>query len=246
MSDKQRVKLIALDMDGTLLTPEHEVSERNKKAIQNAMEQGIDVILSTGRSWDTCFPFAEELGLSSYLITANGGQIWTVEKELLQEHLLKTETVEKMYLLAREKNMHCWMISTEKVFRGHAPDNLYDHQWLKFGCASEDKNKLDQMIKELSYNEELELTNSLPTNIEINPKGVSKAQALKFLCEKIGITMDNVMAVGDSLNDIKMIQESGVGVAMGNAQVAIKKVANYTTDTNEEDGVGKAIEKYAL
>jgi Cof subfamily protein (haloacid dehalogenase superfamily) len=92
----------------------------------------------------------------------------------------------------------------------------------------------------------LELTNSLPTNVEANPAGVSKAAALHFLCERMGITMEEVMAVGDSLNDIKMIQASGVGVAMGNAQEAIKNVADFVTDTNNNNGVAKAIERVAL
>lgn len=240
------IKLIALDMDGTLLTSEHEVTERTRKAIKEALGHGIHVVLSTGRGFHTCYPYAEQLRLESYLITANGGQIWTMEKELLDQHLLDTALIEKLYNLGTQVGVNMWMISTNGVFRGEAPDDFYDYEWLKFGCESQDQQKLDIMIKELSHYEELELTNSLPTNVEANPKGVSKAKALHFLCDKIGITMDEIMAVGDSLNDIKMIQEAGVGVAMGNAQEAIKKVANHTTDTNNNDGVAKAIELYVL
>ncbi|RLL46680.1 HAD family phosphatase [Oceanobacillus piezotolerans] len=242
----KEVKLIALDMDGTLLTTKHEVSPRTKQAIEKAMEKGVDVVLSTGRGIGACYPYAEELNLTSYLVTANGGQIWTMEKELLDEHLLETATIEKLWNIGRAQGVFMWMISTEGVFTNEAPDNFYDYKWLKFGCQTDDKEKLDYMVKELSYFEELELTNSLPTNIEANPKGVSKAKALHFLCDKMGITMDNVMACGDSLNDIKMIQEAGIGVAMGNAQEAIKNVAKYVTDTNNNDGVAKAIEKFVL
>lgn len=246
MMENKGIKLIALDMDGTLLTTEHEVSSRTKKAIKEALSQGIHVVLSTGRGFQTCYPYAEQLNLQSYLITANGGQIWTVEKELLDQHLLETELIEKLYNLGTQVGVNMWMISTSGVFRGEFPDNFYDYEWLKFGCESSDKQKLDIMIEELSHYEQLELTNSLPTNVEANPKGVSKARALHFLCEKIGITMDQVMAAGDSLNDIKMIQEAGIGVAMGNAQEAIKKVADHITDSNNEDGVAKAIEKFVL
>lgn len=240
------IKLIALDMDGTLLNTNHEVSDRTKDAIKEALAKDIHVVLSTGRGIRACYPYAELLKLESYLITANGGEIWTVEKELLDQHLHQTETIEKLYHLGKEIGVNMWMISTDGVFNNEAPENFNDYKWLKFGCESKDKDKLDKMIKEMSYYEGLELTNSLPTNVEVNPVGVSKAKALHFLCEKIGITMDNVMAVGDSLNDIKMIQEAGVGVAMGNAQDAIKKVANFVTDTNNNDGVAKAIEKFAL
>ncbi|WP_010094173.1 HAD-IIB family hydrolase, partial [Ornithinibacillus scapharcae] len=137
-------------------------------------------------------------------------------------------------------------IATERFFSGDRPDDLYDYTWLKFGMDSEDTDKLDQAVKELSYFADLEITNSIPTNIEINPKGVSKASALNRVCREIGITMDEVMACGDSLNDMKMIQEAGVGVAMGNAQEAIKKVANHVTDTNDNFGVAKAIEHFVL
>ncbi|MFC4023884.1 Cof-type HAD-IIB family hydrolase [Oceanobacillus longus] len=243
---KQDIKLIALDMDGTLLSDNHEVSERTVKAIEDAMNQGIHVVLSTGRGFQTCYPYAEQLKLQSYLITANGGQVWTVGKELLDQHLLETQLIEKLYNLGTQVGVNMWMISTSGVFRGEAPENFYDYEWLKFGCESQDKQKLDIMVQELSHYEGLELTNSLPTNMEANPKGVSKARALHFLCDKIGITMKEVMAVGDSLNDIKMIQEAGIGVAMGNAQEAIKNVANHITDSNNEDGVAKAIESFAL
>ncbi|MFC3041527.1 Cof-type HAD-IIB family hydrolase [Virgibacillus xinjiangensis] len=240
------IKLIALDMDGTLLTHEHEVTESVKSAIKQALEKDIHVVLSTGRGFITCYPYAESLKLESYLITANGGQIWTVEKELLKQHLLETEKIEKMWEIGESLQLDMWMISTERVFRAERPENFYDYEWLKFGCNSFDEATLDKMVKELSFMDGLEMTNSLPTNIEVNPQGVSKAKALQFVCSEIGIEMENVLAVGDSLNDMKMIQEAGVGVAMGNAQEAIKKAADFITDTNELDGVAKAIEKFAL
>lgn len=240
------IKLIALDMDGTLLNSNHMVDNRTKEAIQKAMDQGVHVVLSTGRSIQTCYSYAEELGLTSYLVTCNGGEVWTMKKELLERHILETDIVEKLWNLGSGLGVYMWMIATERFFSGERPKDFYDYTWLKFGMDSEDTDKLDQAVKELSYFADLEITNSIPTNIEINPKGVSKASALNHVCQKIGITMDEVMACGDSLNDMKMIQEAGVGVAMGNAQEAIKKVANHITDTNNNFGVAKAIEHFVL
>ncbi len=152
-----------------------------------------------------------------------------------------------MWDLCRGLDVNTWLVSTDNIWYGNRrPDNFSDHEWLKLGCDSHDTEKLDEIVKELSYYDDLELTNSLPTNIEINPKGVSKASALERVCEELGITMQQVLAAGDSLNDIKMIQAAGVGVAMGNAQDAIKQAADYVTETNEQDGVGKAIEKFVL
>lgn len=243
MSD---IKLIALDMDGTLLNDDNEVPEANRLAIEKALAKDVHVILSTGRGIDRCHPYAIDLQLPSYIVSANGAEIWTVEKELLQRTPIRLELIEKLYNIARQADVGIWMISTEGVFRKDIPTDLENYEWLKIGCYTEDQQKLDILVKEYSKYEELELTNSLPTNIEVNAKGVSKARALKFLCEKIGITMENVLACGDSLNDIKMIQEAGVGVAMGNAQQAIKNVADYVTVDNNEAGVAEAIEKFVL
>ncbi|MFP3489554.1 phosphoglycolate phosphatase, partial [Staphylococcus sp. SIMBA_130] len=83
-----------------------------------------------------------------------------------------------MYNLGTQVGVEMWMISTSGVFREESPGNFNDYEWLKFGCQSEEKQKLDIMISELSKYEELELTNSLPINVEVNPKGVRKARAL--------------------------------------------------------------------
>ncbi|WP_163970597.1 Cof-type HAD-IIB family hydrolase [Oceanobacillus halotolerans] len=241
------LKLVALDMDGTLLTNKETLSTHTKEIIAKALEQEVHVVISTGRWLDNCYSFAEELNLNSYLISSNGGEIWTMDKELIDRHLLKAEMVEKLYEMAQNLGLNTWMVTTNSVYRdGKRPDDFYIHYWLKFGCDSLEKEKLDEFVNELSYYEELELSNSLPTNVEVNPIGVNKAAALKKVCDLIGISMNNVMAVGDSLNDIKMIQQAGLGVAMGNAQQAIKNVADHVTDTNDHDGVAKAIERFIL
>lgn len=243
----KNIKLIALDMDGTLLTSANEITSATRQAIAQAMAQDIQVILSTGRWLGSCYTYATSLNLNSYLVTANGGEIWTMDKQLLERHLLEPKIVEKMWRLATHLGVNTWMVTTDRVYRdGEVPDNFYTHEWLKFGCDTPDTDKLAKIIEELSYHEELELTNSMPTNIEVNPAGVHKASALERVCKELGITMDNVMAAGDSLNDMKMIQQAGLGIAMGNAQEAIKNAADVITDVNDHNGVAKAIKKFAL
>src|SRR5699024_1171405 len=122
-------------------------------------------------------------------------------KELVEQNLMDAKLVEKMWYLAKDQDVTTWMVSTDELFRNSRPDDFYIHKWLKFGCHTLDKGKLDYMLKELSHMENVELTNSLPTNMEVNPKGVHKANALKSVCKKLGLEMDNVMSVGDSLND---------------------------------------------
>jgi hypothetical protein len=233
-------------MDGTLLNSDEEISDYTQDVIRQALDKNIHIVLSTGRWLKTCYPYAEQLNLNSYLVTANGGEIWTMDLELLDRHLLPAEKVERMWHIGKGVGVHMWMMATDRVFRNTPPESFYYYDWLKFGCNSLEQKKLDQMIEELSYIDGLELTNSMPTNVEANPEGVNKAAALEKVCREIGITMDEVMAVGDSLNDMKMIQEAGIGVAMGNAQEAILKAADVTTDTNDRDGVALAIERYVL
>lgn len=242
----KNIKIIALDMDGTLLNDNKEVPRRNKEAIEKALQQDVHVMLSTGRAFDFSYPYAVELNLPSYHIAANGAEIWTMDKELLRRKSLPKGMIEKLYNIGRQVGAGMWMISSEGAFQEELPEDHEQYEWLKFGCYSEDKKTLDILIKEFSKYEELELANSLPTNIEVNAKGVTKAHALEFLCERMGITMNEVMACGDSLNDIKMIQASGIGIAMGNAQESIKKVADYVTVSNNDGGVAEAIERFVL
>lgn len=104
----------------------------------------------------------------------------------------------------------------------------------------------NEVLKELKEYKELEITNSSPINIEVNALGINKAAALAKVSEKLGFTMENVMAMGDSLNDIAMIEKAGVGVAMGNAQDIVKETADWVTDLNTENGVAKAIRHWVL
>lgn len=243
---EKKIKLIALDMDGTLLTSDEKVTERTRKAITQAIEKDVYVVISTGRWLGSCYPYAESLGLTSYLVTSNGGEIWTMEKELIERHTINPALMEKMWNLGKDYDMGCWMIATDTVWRGERPNDFSEHEWLKIGFDSHNPRNLEKFMQELSHFGGLELTNSQPHNLEINPEGVHKGSALSKVCKKIGITMEEVMSVGDSLNDMKMIQQAGLGVAMGNAQEAIKKAADFETDTNDRDGVAKAIEHFVL
>ncbi|ASS69897.1 phosphoglycolate phosphatase [Bacillus atrophaeus] len=240
------IKLIAIDMDGTLLNDEQLISEGNRQAIREAEDKGVYVVISTGRTLMTCRELAESLKLSSYLITANGSEIWDSEFNLVERQLLHTDHIQMMWDLKNKHNTNFWASTVDKVWRGEFPETITDHEWLKFGFDIEDDDIRNEVLKELKKNKELEITNSSPTNIEVNALGINKAAALAKVSEKLGFTMENVMAMGDSLNDIAMIEKAGVGIAMGNAQDIVKETADWVTDTNIEDGVAKAIRHWVL
>jgi len=240
------IKLIAIDMDGTLLNDEQLISDENRNAIREAEDKGVYVVISTGRTLMTCRELAESLKLSSFLITANGSEIWDSNFNLVERKLLHTDHIKMMWDLRNKHNTNFWASTVNKVWRGEFPENITDHEWLKFGFDIEDDDIRNEVLEELRKNKELEITNSSPTNIEVNALGINKAAALAKVTEKLGFTMENVMAMGDSLNDIAMIKEAGLGVAMGNAQDIVKETADYITDTNIEDGVAKAIRHWVL
>ncbi len=242
-----KIKLIALDMDGTLLNDDGVVSTYTHTIIQKALERGVEVVLSTGRPLPMCATFAEELKLTSYIITSNGAEIWTVNHELIEQHPLDIDQMEMLWKLGNERNLHMWLVATDQVFiNKQRPQNFADHKWLKFGFGDLTETVKRELLSELESMKEIEITNSSLTNLEVNHAGVNKANAIRSICKRLGITMDDVMAVGDSLNDLKMIEQVGIGVAVKNAQQLIIESADHVTDTNNDDGVAKAIEKYVL
>jgi len=244
--EKQDIKLVALDMDGTLLNKAGEISEENRRAIKEAENQGVFVVLSTGRSFATCSDFAKSMELQSYLITVNGSEIYDNQGKLVERNIVDSDSIQWMWELSQKYGTHFWAISCDNIYRAEMPEKIHDSQWLKFGFDTDDENIRKIIMDELVSKGNFEISNSSPTNIEVNAMGVNKAKAIKLVCSLLDITMDNVMAVGDSLNDLAMISEAKVGVAMGNAQEIVKEKADWVTATNEEDGVAKAIRKWAL
>ncbi|QOK28627.1 HAD family phosphatase [Cytobacillus oceanisediminis] len=241
-----QIKLIALDMDGTLLNSRGEIPDENRKAIREAKEKGIEVILSTGRSRLTAGDHSDSLELNSYLITVNGSEIFGPDGESISRTPVDSKIMEWMWNLSQSHKTNFWATSCERVWTNEMPENIHDHEWLKFGFDISDDEIRELIHKELQTKGDLEITNSSLTNIEVNALGINKAKGIQKVTELLGISMENVMAMGDSLNDIAMIEESGWGVAMGNAQGIVKETANAITGTNDEAGVAQAIRKWAL
>jgi 5-amino-6-(5-phospho-D-ribitylamino)uracil phosphatase len=240
------IKLIALDMDGTLLNEHHEVSDENIQAIKEVEKKGVHVVLSTGRSLKTARDYVISLQLSSYLVTVNGSEIWGPNGELVDRNLVSSEHIQWMYDLSRKHKAKFWAISSEENWNNNMPEDILSLEWLKFGFHIEEDEIRDKVLKELKDKGIFEISNSSLKNIEVNAFGINKARGLEKVCRLLGITMDNVMAVGDSLNDIAMITDAGLGVAMGNAQDAVKEASDDITGKNTESGVAQAIRKWVL
>lgn len=243
-----KYKLLALDMDGTLLTDNHQISPITEEWIHKAMAAGVHVCLSTGRGYDEAVPFGKQLGLNTPMVTVNGSEIWKSPSELYHRKLLDYTIISKMYDISRKYDVWFWAFAVEGGYneRNWNPSLLESNQWMKFGYNTEDDELRHRIMMELQNMGGLEITNSSPVNIEINPAGINKASGLHTVCELLHIDMSEVVAVGDSLNDLAAIQAAGLGVAMGNAQIAVKENADVVTASNNDDGIALVIRDYIL
>lgn len=238
-------RLIALDLDDTLLNKNKQVTEESKRWISKAVETGIEVVFATGRGMERVEDIRQTLNLSTSMVLLNGADVWAAPGKPLERHYIGKENIEKLYAMATELGVKFWGYSGEAITRGRDwTDEMLKRDWLKFGMRHPDDAVMNTVREKLELNPTLEVTRSARTNIEISKKGISKETGIRKICEMKDIPMDQVMAIGDNLNDLRLIQAAGLGVAMGNADARLKNVADDVTDTNERDGVAKAIQKH--
>ncbi len=262
------IKLIAIDLDDTLLNTQRHVSPRNRDAIKKARERGVMVTLATGRMYQSALPYAHELGLDVPLITYQGALIKTAlsGEELLHQRIPLKEALEIVRLvedtpvqlnLYVDDELHV----AELTERGQTYANRVRvpihpvgrlSTWLKHAPTKivivHDPETIAGICTEIRsrLGDAVRLTCSWPHFLEISHPEVGKGQALAFFGKRYGIGPEEMMACGDGENDLDMIQYAGLGVVMGNGQDRAKQVADYITRTNDEDGVAEAIEKFVL
>ncbi|MCE3203038.1 Cof-type HAD-IIB family hydrolase [Paenibacillus sonchi] len=242
-----KYRLLALDMDGTLLNDEQQITPKTVEWIKKAMDAGVHVCLSTGRTSRGAMPYAEQLGLETPMIMVNGSEVWRTPSELYRRSLMDVTLVKTMHEMAEQYGTWFWACSVDEVYnRDNWDGDIEGREWLKFGYSTEDDDIRHKLLMRLQDLGGLEITNSSPTNLEINPLGINKASGIREVCKLLGLEMSQVVAVGDSLNDLAAIQQSGFGVAMGNAQEVVKQEADAVVATNNDDGIAEVIQKYIL
>jgi len=264
-------KAVFLDMDGTLLKSDHSVSEQTVQTIQTLTGKGISVILVSARPINAVLPTFRHIGLPAHtpLITLNGSYIVENEQPIFQAMIPPdlTEQVTQQvrpfkatiaYYLQRE-----WFSEVRDAWTDHeqkimdvavevGPIDQLVSNWAarkigpnKMMVMSEPDNiALIQQHLRSVYNGRLNIYPSKATYLEVMDTRGSKSNAVRFVSERLGIAPAEIIAMGDNYNDVEMIRFAGMGVAMGNAPDDIKAVADYVTDTNNNDGVRKAMEKF--
>ncbi|CAG7635377.1 Cof-type HAD-IIB family hydrolase [Paenibacillus allorhizosphaerae] len=244
---KPQYRLLALDLDGTTLTEEKQITEETSTWIKRAENAGVTVVFATGRGTQTTQAYWEQLALQSPMVLVNGAEIWERPNVLKERQTISREHIRRLKALADEWEAHFWGYSVESLTsKRHWTEEMFERDWMKFGIRHYDLPKMERIREIVSGWGELEITRSNIANMEISPKGVTKESGIRKVCEHLGIGMDQVMAVGDNLNDLHLIRAAGLGVAMGNADDELKLEADVMTDTNERAGVAKAIQRYVF
>ena len=265
-----KYKLLVLDLDGTLTNSKKEITRHTKETLIKAQEAGLKVVLASGRPTYGVAPLANELELQKYegyILAYNGGEIidWKT-RELMYEKQLDSDLLPYLYRCAKENDFAIVTYENEYVLT-EKPDDEYvlkeallnvmkikkvdnfleavKHPITKCLIVGE-PSRLALLEKEMyeHLKDRMGVFRSEPYFLELVPKGIDKAQSLAVLLKELGMTKDEMIAIGDGFNDLSMIKFAGMGVAMGNAQQIVKDNADFITLTNEEDGAAYAIEKF--
>ena len=283
-------KLIAIDLDGTLLNSYGQVSEKNRLALKQAQENGAQIVLSSGRSTNSVKNIANDIGDNKYIICGNGSLIYDLQKEeiIYDKFIDKKKTLQitniceqnSIYYNVYTENMVIAKTLSNNVMFYHQenankPDskktkinlveniyeyvqNLENENILKFTISDTSSiifNSIIRKLREIKNIDVLDVAHMSRKIIkagteevsleyyytEITSKDVDKWKAIEWLAKELDIKEKEIMAIGDNVNDKLMIENAGLGVAMGNSAPYIKEIANKVVSNNNEDGVAEAI-----
>lgn len=259
-----------MDLDDTLLRDDLTISPRVVKAIQIARAQGVVATIATGRTPVSMKRYAQQLKIDVPVITFHGALIQqALSGEILFRRALPNRLAGEIVAGLLPKGIHVQLYMGDRIFVQE--ENAWSRDYARIANVAIEKTELLTLLAEttegvekiLLIGEEAELdllapslkaaygrtvhfTKSKPHFLEMTDIAVNKGVALDALAKRFGIAQADVMAIGDSFNDLEMIRYAGLGVAMGNARPEILEAADIITTTNEEDGVAEAIEKYVL
>lgn len=266
--DKRSIKIVAIDLDGTLLDPEGVLSEENADAVRRATEAGVQVVIATGKSRGSIERLLPQLALESPGVFNQGLVIYDAAGSILQETALDEEVVDDILRFARERELPYFAYSGQHIvtpfdseYRQRLID-LYHEPTPVIGEPEADRAVHKIVVIDPEDDETMQgevratleeicegkahITQAVPNFVEVLPAGTSKGAGLRWLLDELDIPPEQVLAIGDGENDVEMLQLAGIGVAMGNAHPRVKEVADVVVGSNEQSGVAEAIERFVL
>lgn len=264
------IKMVAIDLDDTLLDSHYRIAARCVEAIHRAREKGIFITLATGRMFQSALPYAGLLGIDLPLICYQGALVKsTFSGEVLYQRCIKAGLARELLKLLQEAGSDYHMYSLEAMYVSEMTPILKEQCRITkiepilmesfetllekfepveimalFGDEAERLKVQNQLIQR--FGAQLHITPFKYNSLEIMDGQATKARALAGLAAQFHILQEEIMAIGDSYNDLPMIEWAGVGVAVANAHPMVKAKADYITASNDEQGVALALEKYVL
>lgn len=288
-------KLVAIDLDGTLLNSYGEVSKATREALLEAKERGIEVVLASGRPISSTESIATDLGVDNYLISGNGSAVYDIKKqEVIYDRFLRKDQVLKIAdeceknsffynvytedeVIASSLNYNVLFYSKEnlkKVEEKRTHINVVQNirryieesgkdKFLKITVCDESKfifNSIMRKLKMIQGIDVLEVAYMSRKKIksgtedveiqyyytEITNENVNKWTAVEFLMDKLGVQREEVVTIGDNMNDKEMIENAGLGIVMGNSNPTMKELADAVVADNNSEGVLEALNKFVL
>ena len=263
-------RLLVLDLDGTLTNSKKEISPRNLRTLLHLQQNGVRLVLASGRPTYGIAPLAEQLKMKEYggyILSYNGGEIidWR-NNELLYKNLLPDDVLPLLYQTATDNGQTILTYDNEFILTENPDDPYVQKEAFLNKMQVRNINHFlqevprplpkclivgepEQLIKteielSLCLQTQISVYRSEPYFLELVPLGIDKARSLAVLLKKLNMTCEEMIAIGDGYNDLSMIKYAGVGIAMGNAQEPVKAAADYIAPSNDEDGVAQAIERY--
>lgn len=273
---KDKIKLIATDLDGTLLASDGSISTANRNALLEAKKNGVEIVIATGRAIYESISAIKAIGASNYIISLSGANVYDLKnKKRIHSDCLEREAVLEAVKVLERYSVFYQIYFSETSITSEKSFNLLDKVNLEEGYAKitkknivitdniiEAMNSIDNIeklfIKAISLEQRDEIRreiqkvvaqpvlNSLDTAIEILTHNSNKGSGLNTIRKVLGLSKNEVLAIGDSENDIDLFNEAGHCVAVNNAFDSLKEKADYIVSSNNDDGVAYAVSKYVL
>lgn len=263
-----KYKLIAADLDGTLMGEDAIISPKVKDAVLQAMEKGVKFTIATGRAFGSTCPFAQELRVNAPLICYQGGLIKDhLSGQVICEQSLPLPLAQKVIRFTQQRGLYLNVYMddgrayTERVspeasyYTAVAKEAIYpvgdmlaflDCDPMKFIIVLSNDGATESLIAELEalFAGRMRFVRSYPKFVEGIPLSVSKGHALARLADHLGISLEETIGIGDNDNDLELVERAGLGVAMGNASPVVKAAADYIAPPIDKDGVAEVIERF--
>ena len=263
-------KMLVLDFDDTLFKDDLTISKENIDAIKKAKNQGVVVLFCSGRSDESMLQYIEKLDLhdkDEYFVSFNGAKIDTIDRQNIFHKTIEQPILKEIVQIGKKNEVTVQLYKEDKMIVEEITDTVRKYieltqsepmvqeniETLDFSTKillnSEDREKLEQLKAriESKYKEQLNVFFSKPNYLEVLNKEANKGLAVKYLAEKLDIHVEEIIAVGDSFNDLFMIEYAGMGVAVANGRDKVKEKANYITkNDNNHHAVREVIEKFIL